>query len=206
MTVKIYPKNKVEHSGNLRYYNKMKIALAAIMLFVTAACPGTSLRAENITDGRSRIMITLFSPAFKDGGKIPAKYTCKGENVSPQLSWPPPPQGTKSFAIVCNDPDAPSGNWLHWIIFNIPAASRGLEEGVPKASSLDDGSMQGMNDSKGLGYDGPCPPSGTHRYFFSIYALDSMLELEAGASLNQLNGAMKGHILAEGSLMGTFSR
>jgi hypothetical protein len=156
--------------------------------------------------GEETMAIIITSPAFKEGGIIPAKYTCDGEDVSPPLNWQQIPQGTKSIALISDDPDAPIGTWVHWVMWNIPAEANGLPEGVPKTASLPDGSKQGITDFRRPGYGGPCPPSGTHRYFFKIYALDTMLNLPEKSTKHDLLAAMKGHILAEGSLMGKYSR
>ena len=110
------------------------------------------------------------SAAFKDGEKIPEKYSCDGEDVSPPLEWTPAPDKTKTLAIICDDPDAPMGTWVHWVVFNVPADIVQLPENVPPERELNNGAIQGMNDFKKIGYGGPCPPSGTHRYFFKIYA------------------------------------
>ncbi len=148
----------------------------------------------------------LTSPAFEEGGKIPPQYTCDGKDISPPLQWSEVPAGTKSFALICDDPDAPMGTWVHWVIFNIPDSVRQLPEAVPTTEHLKDGSMQGTNDFKRSGYGGPCPPGGTHRYYFKLYALDTVLNLKAGATKAQLLEAMKGHILAEAQLMGKYGR
>lgn len=150
--------------------------------------------------------LSLSSSAFASGQSIPAKYSCKGQNISPALAWSDTPAGTKSFALIVDDPDAPAGTWVHWVLFNIPASTTGLPEAVKAGAQLADGSLQGKNSSGKLGYDGPCPPSGTHRYFFKLYALDTSLNLSSGSSKDQLLKAMQGHILAQGELMGTFSK
>ncbi len=150
--------------------------------------------------------LSLTSNAFASGQNIPSKYSCLGREISPNLSWTNFPTGTKSFALIVDDPDAPMGTWVHWVMYNIPAATSSLPEAVPAAGQLSDGSLQGKNSSGNLGYNGPCPPSGTHRYFFKLYALDATLNLSPGASKDQLLKAMEGHILAQGELMGTFSK
>lgn len=150
--------------------------------------------------------LDLTSSAFTQGQPIPEKYSCRGDDVSPALTWNDPPEGTQAFALIVDDPDAPAGTWVHWVIFNIPASARGLSEGIPSGESLPDGSLQGRNSSGTTGYNGPCPPSGTHRYFFKLYALDEMLGISAGANKGELEKAMVGHILARGELMGTFSK
>ena len=150
--------------------------------------------------------IKITSTAFKEGEMIPEKYTCDGENISPSLAWSGIPQGTASIALICDDPDAPRGTWVHWVLFNIPAKVMELSEKIPPRSTLNNGARHGINDSRALGYDGPCPPGGTHRYYFKLYALDSVLTLESGATKAQLLKAMEGHILGEGQLMGRFKR
>lgn len=150
--------------------------------------------------------IKLSSPSFEDGGMIPSKFTCDGLNVSPALKWSSFPEGVKSFALISDDPDAPAGDWVHWVIFNLPPQTHELLENVPPHKTLENGARQGVNDFRKIGYGGPCPPGGTHRYYFKIYALDIMLALEAGAPKTELLQAMKGHILAEGQLMGKYHR
>jgi len=150
--------------------------------------------------------IALTSGAFQDGGSIPYRYTCNGDDVSPPLAWGDPPPGTRSFALLVDDPDAPRGTFTHWVLFNIPSGARGLPEGVPGDERLPDGSVQGRNDFPRTGWGGPCPPSGTHRYRFFLYALDATLDLPPGASKRQLLDAVEDHILAEGRLTGTYSR
>ena len=150
--------------------------------------------------------LTLSSPAFGPGKSIPEKFSCKGSNVSPALIWTGAPANTASYAIIVDDPDAPSGTFVHWVIYNIPSISNGLAEAVPQSPTFDDGTAQGKNSGNSQYYQGPCPPSGTHRYFFKLYALDSQLELPPGATAVQVMKAMQGHILAQGELMGTFSK
>jgi Raf kinase inhibitor-like YbhB/YbcL family protein len=150
--------------------------------------------------------IKINSPAFEDGGMIPSKFTCDGQDMSPALGWEAVPENAKTLAIICDDPDAPMGTWVHWVIFNIPADLGGLEEDVPADEVLPSGALQGKNDFRRIGYGGPCPPGGTHRYFFKIYALDAELDLSPGATKSQVLEAMEGHILAQGKLMGRYSR
>ncbi len=146
------------------------------------------------------------SPAFEAGGLIPPKYTCDGQDISPPLSWTNVPDHTKSLALICDDPDAPMGTWVHWVIFNLPADLKELPENTPFQKTLQNGAKQGKNDFRKIGYGGPCPPSGTHRYFFKLYALDTALNLEAGITKADLLKAMEGHILAESPLMGKYKR
>ena len=150
--------------------------------------------------------IKIVSDAFKDGEMIPKKYTGDGEEISPPLGWSGIPAAAKSIALISDDPDAPMGTWVHWVMFNIPPSSNGLAEGVPGDKELSDGARQGINSSRKIGYDGPCPPSGTHRYYFKLYALDTMLDLQPGATKDDLLKAMESHILAEGQIMGRYKR
>ena len=149
----------------------------------------------------------LKSAACTPGGRITKKYTADGSDVSPPLEWSEPPPATKSFAIICDYPDAPVGNWVHWLLWGLPAEFRSLEENVPKQETLPNGAKQGRNDFKRIGYGGPAPPRGpAHRYFFKLYALDSVPDLKPGASKAELERAMKAHVLAESELIGTYSR
>lgn len=150
--------------------------------------------------------LQLTSTAFNNGDMIPRKYSCDGEDISPPLQWSNPPKGTQSYALICDDPDAPVGTWDHWIIFNIQGTTSALSRAIPPEPYLPDGSTHGENGWGRLGYGGPCPPSGTHRYFFRLYALDTMLDLQAGASKTQLLKAMERHILAQAELMGKYKR
>lgn len=145
--------------------------------------------------------LTVTSTAFRESETIPSRYTCDGEDLSPSLTWSGAPQGTASLALIADDPDAPSGTWVHWVLFNLPANQDTLPEGVT------DLGVRGKNDFKRLGYGGPCPPRGRpHRYYFKVYALSAQLQLEEGASKAQVEKAMGGLILAQGSLMGRYSR
>ena len=150
--------------------------------------------------------ITIKSSAFNEGEPIPKKFTCDGEDISPELSWDGTPEGTKTFALINDDPDAPGKTWVHWVIFNIPGSATSLPENMPTDKELSDGSRQGTNDFRKIGYGGPCPPGGTHRYYFKLYALDTKLTLKPGALKQELLAAMKGHIVDEGQLMGTYAR
>ncbi len=149
---------------------------------------------------------TLTSTVFAQGESIPVRYTCDGEDISPPLQWDDLPEGTQSLALIMDDPDAPAGTWVHWVLYNIPADKRALSEGIPADRELPDGSRHGQNSWGRPGYGGPCPPSGTHRYFFKMYALDTMLDLDPGASKEALLKVMEGHVLAQAELMGTYQR
>lgn len=161
---------------------------------------------QSITQSASKTEIRITSPAFEEGGMIPRKYTCDGSDVSPPLVWTSVPEGAKTLALICDDPDAPMGTWVHWVVFNIPASTRELPENIPPQKTLASGAKQGINDFGKIGYGGPCPPGGTHRYYFKLYALDTEINLEAGATKTELLKAMEGHILAQGQLMGKYKR
>ena len=153
------------------------------------------------------LTLDLQSPAFSDGFPIPQDYTVDGRNFSPPLRWSDPPEGTKSFALVCGDPDAPRGTFTHWVLFNVPAEDREVPPNVAPTPDLTSGARQGTNDFGRIGYGGPAPPpGGPHRYFFKLYALDVKLGLPAGASRERLLEAMRGHQLAEGRLFGVYGR
>jgi Raf kinase inhibitor-like YbhB/YbcL family protein len=149
----------------------------------------------------------ITSTAFSEGQPIPAKYSCEGRDISPSLAWTNTPTNTKSFALIMDDPDAPMGIWVHWVLYDLPANTTGLPEDVAKTEIISNGAKQGMNTWPRLGYGGPCPPPGKpHRYFFKLYALDAMLDLKPGLTKKDLLKAMEGHVLAEGQLMGTYQR
>ena len=150
--------------------------------------------------------LVITSSAFSEGQAIPERYTCDGPDVSPDLAWSGVPEAAGSLALICDDPDAPMGTWVHWVLFNIPVEAEGLPAEISPDATLENGACHGINDFRKLGYGGPCPPGGTHRYFFKLYALDAMLELDSGITKSALLGAMEGHVLAEGQLMGTYSR
>lgn len=174
------------------------IALAAAIM---AACGAAA------TAGPGKAEITITSAAFQAGHTIPDECTCKGANTSPPLEWTGVPAGAKSLALICEDPDAPSGTWTHWVIYDIPTAVTGLPAKTPTTSTLPTGANQGMNDFKRMGYSGPCPPPGkVHRYFFKIYALDMEIALKPGATKDMVMRAMSGHIIGEGQIAGTYQR
>lgn len=150
--------------------------------------------------------IELSSPAFAHGDAIPATYSCDGEDISPPLQWQNVPEGTESLALIMDDPDAPRGMWVHWVLYDIPPETSELPENVTPADSLPGGGSQGNSSWNRVGYGGPCPPRGSHRYFFKLYALDTSLNLDPGATKEQLLAAMEGHILAQGELVGTYAR
>lgn len=158
-------------------------------------------------NGKDIPMFQLTSSAFQNEGNIPAKFTCEGENVSPELSWQGAPAATKAFALVLHDPDAPRADgYTHWVVYNIPAGVDHISENAPRRGKLPHGGVQGNNDSGSAGYTGPCPPSGTHRYYFFLYALDQEVNLSPGAERAGLEAAMQGHVLAKAELMGRYQR
>jgi len=168
---------------------------ALFALLVLAASGGNAMAFE------------LKSSAFPQGGDIPKQHTCDGADSSPPLEWASPPDGTKAFALVCEDPDAPSGLWVHWVLWGIPSTTKDLAEGVKRAPALADGSRQGRNNFGNVGHNGPCPPPGKpHRYFYRLYALDSVPNLDPGATRQQLLDAIKGHILGQAELIGRYGR
>jgi len=151
--------------------------------------------------------LQISSAAFSAGEAIPRKFTCDGPDASPQLKWNDPPTNTQSIALIMDDPDAPGGTWVHWVLYDLPANNRELSEGVAKQEQLPSGARQGRNDFGKIGYGGPCPPPGKpHRYFFKLYALDAKLGLKAGATKADVERAMKGHVLAQTELIGKYGR
>ena len=150
--------------------------------------------------------IKVTSSAFEEGGMIPSRYTCDGENVSPPLNWEQVPEATRTVALICDDPDAPMGTFVHWVLFNLPADTTELPEDFPDDETLPNGARQGISDFGKTGYGGPCPPSGTHRYYFKVYALDTKLDVVSIMDKPTLLEAMEGHILAQGQIMGKYKR
>jgi hypothetical protein len=177
------------------------LGLAAVL------AAGCTAAAQPHPIGKGENAMKLTSTAFQEGRIIPVNYTGVGADVSPPLQWSGAPASTKSFALICDDPDAPMGTWVHWVIYGLPAATTGLPENTAAVDSLPGGTRQGMNDFGRVGYGGPLPPPGKpHRYFFKLYALDSELPLKARATKEELLRAMDGHILGEAQLMGTYQR
>jgi Raf kinase inhibitor-like YbhB/YbcL family protein len=160
-----------------------------------------------MAQGAGKMAFAISSSSFPDGADIPKKFTCDGADVSPELSWTEPPPGTQSFTLIADDPDAPSGTWTHWVLFDLPAATTSLAEGVSKIDELPGGERQGRNDFRKIGYNGPCPPPGKpHRYFFKLYALNGKLNLKPGASKQEVEHAMEGRILGKAEWMGKYRR
>ena len=183
--------------------NTARLVLVTVVFAFTlvAQQPGSSKASGPMTN------FTLASPAFGSGGAIPDRYTCQGTDDSPALIWTGHPAPAASFALIVDDPDAPAGTWVHWVIWNIPSSSHLSPANVARTASLADGTIQGRNSFGKIGYNGPCPPPGkTHRYFFRLYALDTKLALSPGATRKELDAAMKGHILGTAEHMGTYRR
>ncbi len=184
-----------------------------LFIFVIVFCMGSYYWAQGAKPQKEGVnmpstveTIELKSSAFKPGEMIPKKYTCDAEDISPQISWSKIPGETKELALICDDPDAPMGIWVHWVIYGIPPATNNLSENVPKKDTIM-GFHQGKNSFGKIGYGGPCPPPGsTHRYVFKLYALNVTLALKPGASKSDLVKAMDGHILAQGELIGLYGR
>jgi len=185
---------------------KMKVKNILIPTVIIVIAFGfTNCFMFNCKGEKKKMELTITSKAFADSEMIPAKYTCDAENISPEISWSKGPKGTKTFALICDDPDAPSKTWVHWVVYNIPSTILGLPEKFP-ADSIYNKITNGINDFGTFGFSGPCPPSGTHRYNFKVYALDNDLNLKAGASKAEVERAMKNHILAEGILTGKYKK
>ncbi len=182
---------------------KKKVLCLLVLLTFLFVYFGIAESGAQVKGGKD---MQIKSSAFKSGARIPAKYTCDGVDVSPPLEWGKLPAGTKYLALICDDPDAPMGTWVHWVIYDIPANVTSMQEKLPPLKEVANGAKQGMNDFRAIGYGGPCPPSGEHRYFFKLYALDGPTALKPGATKKQLLAAMKGHILAEAELMGKYKR
>jgi Raf kinase inhibitor-like YbhB/YbcL family protein len=168
---------------------------------------GNASFRTGIGDKGGTMAFTISSPSFQNGGEIPKKFTCDGADISPELQWTSPPAGTQGFALIADDPDAPVGTWTHWVLFDLPAQTTSLPESVTRVDELPMGGRQGRNDFRKIGYGGPCPPPGKpHRYFFKLYALDKKLNLKPGASKQEIERAMQGHIVGQAELMGKYQR
>ena len=179
---------------------RINVMFAAVLL-------GSLIPATGADKAQSPKSMNLTSTAFAEGQPIPRKFTCEGSDISPSLTWTNTPANTRSFALIVDDPDAPMGTWVHWVLYNLPVGTNMLREDVARTQIVAGDARQGINDFHRLGYGGPCPPPGKpHRYYFKIYALDRMLDLQPGATKQDVEAAMKDHILAEGRLMGTYQR
>ncbi len=187
------------------------LMLGLVLLLAACAAQGNNASATGPASraGAPMDTLTITSPAFATNTSIPVKYTCQGDDTSPALNWSALPGGTKSLALIVDDPDAPGGVWVHWVVYNLPAVSRGLPEGASRgtttASSLPAGAVQGSNSFKRVNYGGPCPPSGEHHYRFNLYALDTMISGDA-LDKETLLKAMGGHVLGQGELVGLYRK
>lgn len=187
--------------------NRLPVVLAAVVAAWLIATFSISAAEKKDTGKRTGPMtMKLESPAFSEGETIPVMYTCDGENMSPPMKWTGVPEGVKSFALIVDDPDAPAGTWVHWVVFDLPPETRELPARASSGRLLPKGALEGLTDSRKTVYSGPRPPSGTHRYFFKLYALDTLVGLKAGATKQNLLDAMRGHILAQAELMGKYRR
>ncbi|MDZ8188151.1 MAG: YbhB/YbcL family Raf kinase inhibitor-like protein [Nostoc sp. ChiSLP02] len=182
--------------------------LSVFIIIFSSGCDGNMLvnSSNNNQSAKEAIAMKLQSNAFKANDLIPAQYTCDGKNISPPLLWDEIPKETQSIALIVDDPDAPGRTFVHWVIYDIPNTIREFPENISAVKTLPNGGVQGKNDFGNFGYGGPCPPSGTHRYFFKLYALDKSLSLAAGATKNQILAAMEGHVLATAELIGRYKR
>ncbi len=179
--------------------------MSRFIMFLAAFIIAAPLFPQAMGKGK-KMEIKIESSAFKEGELIPSKYTCGGENISPALKWSGVPAGARTLVLIADDPDAPAGTWVHWVVYNIPPDANGLKENIPHDKKFPDGMMQGTNDFGKTGYGGPCPPSGTHRYYFKLYAVDTLLKIEPGAFKKDILKMIDKHILAEGRLMGRYKR
>jgi len=181
-----------------------------VLLFALALAGCSNRSTQPVNNGnatpKEEMKMKISSAAFQNGGPIPSKYTCDGANVSPPLQWSGLPQNAKTVVLICDDPDAPAKTWVHWVVYDLPANVTTLPEAVPAVERPPVGGKQGKNDFGKTGYGGPCPPGGTHRYFFKLYAIDTETSLEPATSKDQVLKAIEGHILAQGEFIGTYKR
>jgi hypothetical protein len=193
----------IRHDIMLVLRHRTLAVLPPLMLVALALAVPAEVRGQKASSSRIELKTTSFTP----GDFIPKRFTCESSDVSPALAWTDPPPGTQSFAIIEDDPDAPSGTFVHWLVYDLPAAYRSLPEALPGNDQMPDGGRQGTNSFSRTGYSGPCPPRGRpHRYFIRLYALDAKLNLRPAATRKELEAAMKGHILAQAELMGRYQR
>lgn len=190
----------------LRWVAGLAAMGAAAGLLLACGANPSAVQSAGMEKG-TEMNFTLDSPQWESGGDIPSQFTCDGDNISPSLHWDAPPAGTESLSLVLEDPDAPGGTFIHWVLYDLPAGSRELPENVPQQGDLASGARQGRNSFGKIGYGGPCPPAGrAHRYYFRLYALDRKTGLGSGASRGDLDRAMRGHILAQAEYMGRYKR
>jgi len=188
----------------LKYIIKSSRARNLIPLILFSCVIG--IHVEAIGKEGYAMKLDIKSTAFGEGNSIPKQYTCDGADISPQLSWSQPPEGTGSMVLICDDPDAPMGTWVHWVLYGLSPDTLEISENIPDDREVLGGAKHGVNDFHKYGYGGPCPPGGTHRYFFKLYAVDTEVNLNPGATKDEVLDAIKGHVLAEGQLMGRYSR
>ena len=189
----------------LKYIIKSSRARNLIPLILVSCVIG--IYVEAVGKEGYAMKLDIKSTAFEGGDSIPKQYTCDGADISPQLSWSQPPEGTGSMVLICDDPDAPMGTWVHWVLYGLSPDTLEISENIPDDKEVLGGSKHGVNDFHKYGYGGPCPPGGTHRYFFKLYAVDTeVVDLDPGATKDEVLVAIKGHVLAEGQLMGRYSR
>ncbi len=194
---------------------RTRVFVSTLTLLVLCSCHGPteqtrpeSGRTQNNNSqiGKNNMALIISSTAFSNGGMIPSQYTCDGANISPPLQWSGLPPNTKTVALIVDDPDAPARTWVHWVIYDLPANTTQLSENIKPQEKLADGAKQGTNDFKKIGYGGPCPPSGVHRYFFKLYALDIETSLKPGATKDELLKTIENHVVAQGELIGKYKR
>ena len=191
----------------IKYYSKRSFVFFFVPVFLCVCLIGIQAKQmEQIEREGNSMKLEIRSTAFKEGGSIPRKYTCDWTDISPPLLWTQPPEGTKSLVLICDDPDAPMGTWVHWVLYGISPDTLELPEDVPDKKEVLGGAKQGTNDFRKIGYGGPCPPGGTHRYYFKLYAIDSEPGLSSGATKKEVLANIEGHVLAEGQLMGRYGR
>ena len=188
----------------LKYIIKSSRARNLIPLILFSCVIG--IHVEAIGKEGYAMKLDIKSTAFGEGNSIPKQYTCDGADISPQLSWSQPPEGTGSMVLICDDPDAPMGTWVHWVLYGLSPDTLEISENIPDDKEVLGGAKHGVNDFHKYGYGGPCPPGGTRRYFFKLYAVDTVVDLDPGATKDEVLDAIKGHVLAQGQLMGRYSR
>jgi Raf kinase inhibitor-like YbhB/YbcL family protein len=180
----------------------------AVLILACGVLPLAMTSTSQAAESPNKVFISLTSSAFAEGAPIPEEYTCQGKDISPPLKWSGVPSEAKSLALIMDDPDAPMGTWVHWVLYDLASSMTELPQGMSAREHIGAGSgKEGLNDFKRLGYGGPCPPPGKpHRYFFKLYALDTTLDLKPGAKKKDLERAMEKHILGQGQLIGTYKR
>ena len=184
-----------------------RLVLLAVLLITFLSIMTACIGEKQISKEEADMTLTLTSTAFKEGSEIPIVYTCDGQDISPPLTWSEAPANTKTFVLIVDDPDAPGGVFTHWVLFNLPSNIKQVEENIPSQQRLSNGALQGKNGFGNIGYGGPCPPRGpAHHYRFAVYAIDRTLDIAAGASKQKVIDAMKGHVVAQGQLTGTYQR